>query len=85
MHLEIYTPDKTIFSGSIKSITVPGTKSPFTVLKNHASIISTLEKGKLSIETSQGIDLLYIIDEGMIEVNQNNIMVLIEKIIHAEL
>ena len=85
MYLEIYTPDKTIFSGNIKSISVPGTKGPFTVLNNHAPIISTLESGDVSIETSQGIYLLYKIGEGMIEVNQNKIMVLIEKIRIVEL
>ena len=85
MHLEILTPDKTIFSGKIKSITVPGTKGPFTVLKNHAPIISTLDKGEVSVVTSLDLDMLYLINEGMIEVNQNKIMLLTEKIRPAEL
>ncbi len=85
MHLEILTPDKTVFSGNINSVTVPGTKGPFTILKNHASVISTLESGELSLLTTNGIDMLYEISEGMIEVNQNRIMVLAEKIRPAEL
>lgn len=85
MHLEILTPDKTVFSGNINSVTVPGTKGPFTILKNHAPIISTLENGELSLLTTNGIDMLYEISEGMIEVNQNRIMVLAEKIRPAEL
>jgi F-type H+-transporting ATPase subunit epsilon len=80
MHLEILTPDKAVFSGRIKSITVPGTKGAFTVLKNHAPIISTLEKGEMSFLTDTGQDHFYIISEGMIEVNKNRIMVLVEKI-----
>jgi F-type H+-transporting ATPase subunit epsilon len=80
MHLEILTPDKTVFSGRIKSITVPGTKGPFTVLKNHAPIISTLENGEMSFLTTTGHDQFYIISQGMIEVNKNRIMVLVEKI-----
>ncbi len=85
MHLEILTPDKTVFSGNINSVTVPGTKGPFTILKNHAPIISTLEKGELSLLTTNGADMLYEISEGMIEVSQNRIMVLAEKIRPAEL
>ena len=85
MHLEILTPDKTVFSGNINSVTVPGTKGPFTILKNHAPIISTLESGELSLLTTNGVDMLYEISEGMIEVNQNRIMVLAEKIRPAEL
>jgi F-type H+-transporting ATPase subunit epsilon len=80
MYLEILTPDKTVFSGKITSITVPGTKGPFTVLKNHAPLISTLENGELSLSTSGGNDLYYIISQGMIEVMQNKIMVLVESI-----
>ncbi len=85
MHLEILTPDKTVFSGNVNSVTVPGTKGPFTILKNHAPIISTLESGELSLLTTNGTDMLYEISEGMIEVNQNRIMVLAEKIRPAEL
>ncbi len=85
MHLEILTPDKTIFSGQIKSVTVPGTKDPFTVLENHASIISTLDKGDLGLETASGVFMLYVIGEGMIEANQNKIMVLAEEITPKEL
>lgn len=85
MHLEILTPDKTVFSGKIKSVTVPGTKSPFTILTKHAPVISTLEKGELSLETSQGQDILYNIGQGVIEVKDNKIVVLVEIIRTAEL
>lgn len=85
MHLEILTPAKTVFSGNIRSVTVPGTKGPFTILKNHAPIISSLEAGKVMLVTKQGIDLFYTISEGMIEANQNSIMLLAEKIGISEL
>jgi F-type H+-transporting ATPase subunit epsilon len=85
MNLEILTPDKTVFSGAIRSVTVPGTKGPFTILENHAPIISTLEKGEVSIVTSHGSDMLYLINQGVIEVHKNNVMVLAEKIRPAEL
>ncbi len=85
MYLEILTPERTVFSGTIKSVTVPGTNSPFTVLNNHAPIISTLECGLLSVITAKKVSLLYLISEGIIEVNHNKIMVLAEKISQAEL
>lgn len=85
MHLEILTPDKTIFSGRIKSVTVPGSKGPFTVLKNHAPIISTLDAGDICLVTDRGEDILYSINAGMIEVNRNKIMLLAENIRTPEL
>ena len=47
MFLEIITPDKNIFEGEVKLVQVPGSKGTFEILKNHAPIISTLEKGKI--------------------------------------
>ncbi len=85
MHLEILTPDKTVFSGRIKSVTVPGSRGPFTILLNHAPIISTLESGHLSLSTATGDDMLFVITGGMIEAKQNRIMVLSEKVSIAEL
>ena len=47
MHLEIITPDQTIFKGEVESATFPGSKGSFQVLKDHAALISSLEKGKV--------------------------------------
>ncbi len=80
MHLEILTPDKTVFSGKIKSVTLPGTKDPFTILKKHAPIISTLDKGELGLENDQGSYFLYLIGPGIVEARDNKIVVLIEEI-----
>jgi F-type H+-transporting ATPase subunit epsilon len=80
MHLEILTPDKAVFSGPIKSVSLPGTRSPFTILKNHAPIISTLDMGDVELETDQGVILIYSIDKGIVEARDNRIVVLIEKV-----
>ena len=78
MFLEIVTPDKKIFSGEIKQIKVPGTKGPFEVLNNHASIISTLAKGEVRVTSPEGEKSLYNISGGVIEVKNNKIIVLAE-------
>ncbi|TVR75320.1 MAG: ATP synthase F1 subunit epsilon [Marinilabiliales bacterium] len=85
MYLEILTPDKTAFSGRVKSVTVPGSKGPFTILINHAPIISTLETGEINLQTEQGDNIFFMVNGGMIEVNNNKIMVLSEKVSIAEL
>jgi F-type H+-transporting ATPase subunit epsilon len=85
MYLEILTPDKTVFSGRVKSVTLPGTKSPFTVLKQHAPLISTLDSGELGLETDKGDYLLFTTEQGIVEVRDNKIVVLVETIRSAEL
>ncbi len=84
MNLEILTPEKTIYSGAVKLVSVPGSTAPFTVLRNHAPIISTLEKGFIRTVTSKGNDLYFSIEKGIIEVINNNIMILGEKILEED-
>lgn len=80
MFLEILTPDKTFFSGKIKILRVPGSKDPFSVLKNHAPIISTLDHGEISLITDKDVEMVYFITAGFIEVKKNKITLLAEKI-----
>jgi F-type H+-transporting ATPase subunit epsilon len=84
MQLEILTPDANVFSGRIKVLRVPGSKDPFTVLRNHAPIISSLEPGELTIVTEAGADLVFTISGGMMELKRNKIILLTEHIIREE-
>lgn len=78
MKLEIITPDKNIFKGEIQSITVPGKKGSFMVLKNHAPIISTLDEGKIVYMTRDYKEETVAINGGVIEVKDNEVIVLAE-------
>lgn len=80
MKIEIITPDKKIFEGDIKSVRVPGKKGSFQVLKDHAPIISTLEKGPVIIVDTDGNQTTYEVDGGVIEVKANKIILLVDSI-----
>jgi len=45
LHLNIISPEKSLFDGDIEKVTLPGTSGPFTILPHHAPIISSLKKG----------------------------------------
>jgi len=49
MFLEIVSPEATLFSGEVTSVTVPGVNGEFQMLNNHAAIVSTLAKGNVKI------------------------------------
>jgi F-type H+-transporting ATPase subunit epsilon len=78
--IEIITPDRKVFEGDIKSIRVPGKKGSFQVLKDHAPIISTLEKGSVIMVDQTGQEITFEIGEGVIEVKQNKIILLSESV-----
>jgi F-type H+-transporting ATPase subunit epsilon len=45
LKLQLVTPDRSIFDGDVEEFTVPGAMGPFTVLQNHAPIVSALVAG----------------------------------------
>jgi F-type H+-transporting ATPase subunit epsilon len=80
MYLEIITPDKRVFAGEVVSAQFPGSKGSFQVLNNHAPLISLLERGKITIRTTQDEQAI-IIDGGVVEVLNNRIIVLAEAVL----
>ena len=77
MHLEIITPDKTLFEGTAKSVSLPGTEGGFQILENHAPIISTLKSGQIKIDTGSGTELIDI-SSGVVEMLKNKVIILAE-------
>lgn len=79
MRLEIITPDKVLFEGEVDAATFPGSKGSFQVLKNHAALISSLDAGKVIVKSAKEVtDIM--INGGIVEVLNNNIIVLAEEV-----
>ena len=45
MTLKVISAEKILFEGDVTAVTLPGTMGSFTVLHNHASLISALTPG----------------------------------------
>lgn len=56
MTLKIISPQEIMFEGEVKLVTLPGAMGAFTVLNNHASLISALTRGKVSYLASNAAD-----------------------------
>ena len=76
MLVEIITPDAKLFEGEVNSIKLPGANGGFEILNNHAPIISTLTAGEISIALDQGQNESFEIQGGVIEMQDNKIIVL---------
>jgi F-type H+-transporting ATPase subunit epsilon len=75
MQLDILTADKTLFSGEADAVTLPGSKGRFQILQNHAALISSLTKGKITAKTPEG-EKHFEISGGIVEVLKNKVVVL---------
>ncbi len=76
MQLDIVTPDEQLYSGEIKLVKLPGVDGSFEILKNHAPLISTLEKGKIKIIEENNELKFFEINDGVVEVQNNKVIVL---------
>ena len=90
MFLEIVTPEASLVSGEVNSVTVPGMEGEFQMLNNHAAIVSLLVQGNVKFEgnptISEGYEDKFIkesdgkwslaISSGTVEMNNNKVIVL---------
>lgn len=76
MTVDIISPDNLIFSGEATLVSLPGSKGSFEILPNHAAIISTLEKGRVKVATSDG-DKFFDVNGGLVEFRDNKLNVLV--------
>jgi len=89
MYLEIVTPEASLVSGEVESVTVPGVEGEFQMLNNHAAIVSVLKEGNVKFKgnptIAQGYEnkfkqedgkwVLHI-TSGTVEMNNNRVIVL---------
>jgi F-type H+-transporting ATPase subunit epsilon len=75
LKLQLVTPDRSIFDGEVDEFTAPGEIGPFTVLYNHAPIVSALTAGLFRYKLS-GKEERFLIGGGFLEFHENQGMVL---------
>jgi len=84
LHIEVLTPEGKVFAGNILSVSVPGGKGRFEVLNNHAPLLSSLNKGKVSIIKEDKEEYKFDISSGFIEVLDNKVALLAENVYEIE-
>ena len=75
MTLEIISANEVLFRGEADSITLPGVLGSFTVLKNHAPLISVLNKGDVVYRDATGSEKSISINGGLVDVDNNKVAV----------
>ena len=76
LHLSIVSPEKSIFDGNVKIVTLPGMIGSFSILPGHAPIVSSLKAGTLAYVTKDGEERALDIHGGFVEMNSNRVSVL---------
>ena len=77
IELEIISPEKRLFTGMVEWVMLPGAKAPFTVLYNHAPLVSTLCAGDIKWKIGKEKQKMTV-KSGFVEVKENKVTALVE-------
>jgi len=83
-HFELVSPEKLLFSGEVESVVVPGAEGAFTVLKDHAPVMSTLKPGLVEVSQGAGKALRLFVRGGFADVAAGGLTILAEQAIPVE-
>ena len=77
LHLQIITPEKTVFDDEVDQITLPTSNGQITVLPKHVGLITTIEPGELIYKKHQKLIHLAA-GYGFAQVGHQNVKVLVD-------
>jgi len=73
LHLSIVSPEKSLFDGNVKIVTLPGMMGSFSILPRHAPIVSSLKAGTLRYTTVEGEEHAMDIQDGFVEMSDGRV------------
>ena len=82
--LDIVTPEKALYSGSVERLQAPGSEGSFGVLAGHAPMVASLAVGALRFVEESGAIRRLAISGGFVEVQRDRVNVLAETAEMAE-
>lgn len=59
-HFELVSPEKLLFSGEVDAVVAPGAEGVFTVLKDHAPVMTVLKPGVVEIDAAGNKEKLFV-------------------------
>lgn len=77
LHVNIVTPEKSVFSGPATEIRVPGWLGEFDVLPGHDLFLSLVRGGLLTVSTG-GVDQKFVVGRGFAEAGPEQVSVLVD-------
>ena len=73
IHLNVITPDSTIFSGDAKFVVVRSKAGELGILPRHANLVAALDVGQLRVDTLDGEQLFFANFGGFMDVTPTEI------------
>ena len=78
--LKVVTPDRVVFEGKTTSVVAPGSIGYLGILRDHAPLVTTLDKGNLTYKDESGSVHTFKIEGCFLEVLKNRALVLTDQV-----
>lgn len=76
--LHILSPDRTFYDGECESLVLPIVDGKYGIMADHSNTIAAVVPGELSYRTPDGCTHYAAVSAGMVKVEDNDVMVLVE-------
>lgn len=82
--LEVVTPKRVVFSGVAREVILPGVMGEMCILPGHSAMLSVLEPGLMTIKDSDDRSILWAVDSGFVQVQEDSVSVVAKFAWNAE-
>lgn len=76
--LNILAADKTFYTGEAISLVIPAIEGQYGILAHHQNMITATIPGKLKYTTPDGKEMIAAVASGLVKVEDNEVLVLVE-------
>ena len=83
-HFELVSPERLLFAGDVEAVVVPGSEGAFTVLKDHAPVMSVLRPGIVEVDETASKKQRLFVRGGFADVSSNGLTILAELAVPIE-
>lgn len=79
LHIDIVSPERLVLSVDVRSATVPGADGYFTVMGEHAPLMTTLKPGFITVTDLGNIAQVYYVRGGFADISPAGVTILAEE------
>jgi F-type H+-transporting ATPase subunit epsilon len=77
--IEIVSPERLVLSDDVRSVTIPGREGYFSVMGDHAPLMTTLKPGFITVTGNDGASRTFYVRGGFADVSPEGLTVLAEE------
>lgn len=77
INFKLVTPEKTVLTQELASLTCPTTLGYITILPNHIPLVATLTPGELVAKTKDGEESFIVVTGGFVQINANSEVIIL--------